>query len=81
MKKLCFVKHKSFQRKMNELVLRSHIQKFRGRKRNFEHQISDAPEETESPPKNCWKFLPKGDLPGIEKQYKKLRSIKLLLEL
>ena len=30
--------------------------------------------------KNCLKFLlPKGDLPGIEKRYKKLRIIKLLL--
>ena len=29
--------------------------------------------------KNCLKFLlPKGDLPGTEKRYKNLRSIKLL---
>ena len=48
----------------------------------FEIQIPDEPEEPRSHQKNYLRYLlPKGDLPGIEKRYKKLRSIKLLLGL
>ena len=44
----------------------------------FEDQIPDALEDTESPPEELVKFhLPEGDLLGTEKRYKKPRSIKL----
>ena len=79
MRKLCFAKHESLQRKMKDLLLRSQIQKFRGRKRNLRIKFGIYLRNLKFLQKNCLKsLLPKGDLPGTEKQYKKLRSIKHL---
>ena len=62
---------------MQLLYLSFQIQKFRGRKRNLRIKFQMS---LKAHQKNYLKFLlPKGDLPGIEKRYKKLRSIKLLL--
>ena len=78
MRKPCFVKHKSFQRKMKDLLLRSQIQKFRGRKRNLRIKFQMHLRILKVHQKNWLKsLLAKGDL-GTEKRYKKPRSIKLL---
>ena len=79
---MCFVKHKSFQRKMKNLLLRSQIQKFRGRKKNLRLKFQMCLRNLEVRQRNYLRsLLPKEDLPGVEKQYKKLRSIKLLPKL
>ena len=45
----------------------------------FEDQIPDVPEDTESPPEELLEFLlTEGDQLGTKKWYKKVRSIKLL---
>ena len=82
MRKLCFVKHKSFQRKMKYLPL-SLVSKIQREEEEFEDQIPDLPEDTKSShQKDYLKFLlPKGDMLGTERRCKKVRSIKLLLGL
>ena len=55
------------------------FQKFRGRKRNLRIKFQMHLRILKVHQKNCLKFLlPKGDLLGIEKRYKKERIIKLL---
>ena len=79
MRKLCFVKHKSFQKKMKDLLLRSQIQKYKGRKRSLRIKFRMHLRKRKVHQKNRLMFLlPKGDLLGTEKRYKKARSIKLL---
>ena len=63
---------------MKNLLLRSQIQKFRGRKKSLRPKFQMYLRNLKVHQKNYLKsLLPKGDLPGTEKRYKKLRSIKL----
>ena len=67
---------------MKYLLLNFNIKKFRGMKKNLRIKFQMHMRIVKFHQKNCLKLLlPKGYLLGTEKEYKNLRSIKLLLGL
>ena len=57
MRKLC-IKHKSFQRREEEFPLEFPVSETQREEEEFEDQIPDAPEDTESPPKELLEVPP-----------------------